>query len=154
MPERVQGVPSEHWRLGDEGRAAARELAQRLAGELRIVSSSEPKALETAEELIAVRGGSVTVDERLGEVRRPPRWDGGYYDRARRYVGGEPVDGWEPLAEIVERFAAAARGAEVVVTHGLAMTLYLAADDPVRFWDELAFPDAWSALAGKLRRVH
>ena len=154
MPERVQGVPSEHWRLGDEGRAAARDLAERLDPDLRIVSSAEPKAIATAEELIAVRGGTIAVDERLGEVQRPPRWDGGYYERARRYVGGEAIDGWEPHAEVVDRFAAAARDAGVVVTHGLAMTLYLAPADPVRFWDELAFPDAWSALAGQLRRVH
>jgi broad specificity phosphatase PhoE len=156
MPERVQGVPSEHWHLGDEGRAAARELAGRLEPDLRIVSSAEPKALETAEELIAVRGGTITVDDRLGEVRRPPRWDGGYYDRARRYIGGERCEGWEPHEQVVDRFAAAARDAGVVVTHGLAMTLYLALDDPVRFWEELAFPDAWrySALAGELRRVH
>ena len=38
------------------------------------------------------------------------------------------------------------------VTHGLAMTLYLGAD--MRFWEALTFPDAWSALAGHLRRVH
>jgi hypothetical protein len=32
------------------------------------------------------------------------------------------------------------------------MTLFLG--ESVRFWEELRFPDAWSALAGQLRRVH
>ncbi len=40
----------------------------------------------------------------------------------------------------------------IVVTHGLAMTLYLG--ETVPFWEALRFPDAWSALAGHLRRVH
>jgi len=37
------------------------------------------------------------------------------------------------------------------VPHGLAMTLFLG--ESVEFWEALKFPDAWSALAGHLRRV-
>jgi broad specificity phosphatase PhoE len=155
IPERIRGVPAEDWHLGDEGRAAARALAGRLDRDLRLVASDEPKAVETAEELIAVRGGTLAIDARLREVARPPLWDGGYRERAQAYVGGEPVDGWEPHEQVIARFAAAAADAEAVVAHGLAMSLYLPVADRVAFWQDLRFPDAWrlSALARQLRRV-
>jgi broad specificity phosphatase PhoE len=151
MPEVVPGIAPHLWELGPEGRAAARKLAAALPAGATIVTSEEPKALQTAEEIVAVRGGTLYVDRQLREATRPTAWDDGYREQARRYVGGELLDGWEPHAAVIERFTAAARG-DIVVTHGLAMTLYLGAD--VRFWEELTFPDAWSALAGHLRRVH
>jgi broad specificity phosphatase PhoE len=147
MPERVPGVPPREWHLGEEGRAAARTLAALLPSGARIVSSDEPKAVETAEQL----GGTVTVDPRLREVGRPSAWDDGYRDTARRYIAGERLAGWETHDDVVERFRSAATG-DIVVTHGMAMTLYLS--EGVRFWEALTFPDAWSALAGELRRVH
>jgi broad specificity phosphatase PhoE len=147
MPEVVPGLPPAEWHLGDEGRAAARALARRIGPVGEIVTSDEPKAVETAYLL----GGTIRRDRRLREVDRPPVWDDGYEHTARRYLEGAPIPGWEPRDAVVERMAAAAT-ADVVVTHGLAMTLYLG--EGVRFWEELRFPDAWSALAGHLRRVH
>jgi broad specificity phosphatase PhoE len=150
MPEVVPGVAPERWELGPEGRAAARALAARLDGR-EVVSSDEPKAIQTAEEIAAHLGAELTLDARLREVARPGEWDPGYRARAARYAGGEALDGWEPHAEVVARMAAAARG-DIVVTHGLALTLY--AGETAEFWAALSFPDAWSALAGELRRVH
>jgi broad specificity phosphatase PhoE len=147
MPEVVPGVPPHDWELGPDGRAAARELARRLQPG-RVVSSDEPKALQTAEEI--ARGSEIVVDARWREVARPTGWEPGYRDRARRYVGGEALAGWEPHADAIARVRSATRG-DIVVTHGLAMTLYLG--QTVDFWEELRFPDAWSALAGHLRRV-
>jgi broad specificity phosphatase PhoE len=150
MPEVVPGVAPHLWELGESGRAAARDLARRLEGR-SVVTSDEAKARQTAEEIVAVRGGEMIVDNRLREATRPTAWDQNYREQARRYVGGEALDGWEPHTAVIARVTAAARG-DIVVTHGLAMTLYLGAG--VRFWEELRFPDAWSALAGQLRRVH
>jgi broad specificity phosphatase PhoE len=150
MPEVVPGVPPHEWELGPEGRAVARALAAALPSEPQVISSDEPKALQTAEEIVAVRGGTLIVDHRLAEARRPTEWDQDYRARAARYVGGEALAGWEPHDAVIERFAAAANG-DIIVTHGLAMTLYLG--QGVAFWEELRFPDAWSALAGHLRRV-
>ncbi len=149
MPDVVPGVAPHLWELGPEGRAATRDLARHLDGGC-VVSSDEPKALQTAEEIVAVCGGEIVVDARLREAARPTDWDQDYRARAARYVGGEALPGWEPHEQVVARFAAAARG-DIIVTHGLAMTLYLG--ESVRFWEELRFPDAWSALAGHLRRV-
>jgi broad specificity phosphatase PhoE len=157
MPEIVAGVSPAWWHLGSEGRAAARELAARLDRAPRVVTSHEVKARETAEEIVIARGGTLALDPRLGEVARPLAPDAETHRAlARRYVGGEALDGWEPQADVVTRFAAAVADAEVVVTHGLAMTLYLGVSDPQAFWEALRFPDAWrySALAGQLRRVH
>jgi broad specificity phosphatase PhoE len=156
MPEIVAGVSPAWWHLGSEGRAAARELAARLDPAARVVTSHEVKARETAEEIVIASGGTLALDPRLGEVARPLAPDGETHRAlARRYVGGEALAGWEPHAQVIERFSAAVEGAEVVVTHGIVMTLYLRPDDPVRFWDDLRFPDAWrySALAGELRRI-
>jgi broad specificity phosphatase PhoE len=150
MPEVVPGVPPHEWELGPTGRAAARDLARRLEGRL-VVTSDEPKARQTAEEIAAHLGAEIEVDPRLREVARPGEWDDAYRERARRYVGGEALEAWEPHAKVIARFSAAARG-DIVVTHGLALTLYLG--ESVEFWAGLRFPDAWSALAGQLRRVH
>jgi broad specificity phosphatase PhoE len=150
MPEIVRELPPHEWHLGTAGRAAARALAARLPRDARVVSSDEPKARETAEEIVAARGGTLTTDERLREAVRPTAWDQDYRAGARRYLAGEALAGWEPQAEVAARMSAAARG-DVVVTHGLALTLLVG--ESVSFWEELRFPDAWSAFARHLRRV-
>jgi broad specificity phosphatase PhoE len=147
MPEVDPEVPHHLWELGPEGRAAARALAKSVEGG-RVVTSDEPKALQTAEEIAR---GEIVVDAGWREVGRPTAWDQDYRAKARRYLAGERLEGWEPREEAEARVRAAAPG-DIVVTHGLAMTLYLG--QGVRFWEELRFPDAWSALAGHLRRVH
>ena len=51
LPEIVEILPAREWKLSDEGRIRAQELAERLSKYQPdvIVSSSEPKAKETAE---------------------------------------------------------------------------------------------------------
>ena len=164
MPEVRRDVGAEHWQLGDEGRAAARALAGALPSSPFTLTSNEPKAQQTAEELVAVCGGVLAVDARVAETRRPPVWDTEFRELARDYVGGRQHDGWEPHRAVVVRFDAAVRaglrarqGAPVViVNHGRALTLWLrsvgAIQDAPRFWSELSFPDAWTVsvrLAGQ-----
>jgi broad specificity phosphatase PhoE len=156
MPETQPDVPAERWRLGDDGRAAARELADALPRAPFALTSDEPKAQQTAEELVAICGGTLAVDARVAETRRPHVWDASFRELARQYVAGCQRPGWEPHQAVVGRFDAAVRaglGARhgaplVVVTHGQALTLWLrsvgAIDDAPRFWSELEFPDAWT----------
>ena len=101
---------------------------------LPVLTSSEPKAVDTAE----AAGWDATPDERLREVTRPFAADG--YERAgaalsrRRRAGG-----WEPRAQALERLRAALDGFEgIAVTHGLAISLYagLSFDE----WQALPFP--------------
>lgn len=155
MPVMQPEVPADLWRLGDDGRAAARELAGALPQAPLVITSDEPKAQQTAEEVVAVCGGTVTVDARVAETRRPHVWDANFAELARQFVAGRHHVGWEAQHAVVRRFDAAVRqaldashgAAVVVVNHGQALTLWLgsvgAVDDARRFWSELAFPDAW-----------
>jgi broad specificity phosphatase PhoE len=158
MPRTEAGVDPTEWHLDDQARQAAGALADRLeitAGIGALVSSSEPKALDTAE-LIGARWGTPTlVDDRLREVARP--WVGtGYRLVAHRYLRGDLPDGWEPHADAAARAAAAVREAKrstdgpvVVVSHGLLLSVHLGdilaeGFDRETFWSCLSFPDAWS----------
>jgi broad specificity phosphatase PhoE len=155
MPAMQPEVPAERWELGDEGRAAARELAHALPRAPYVVTSDEPKAQQTAQELVGARGGTLTVDPRVAETRRPHEWTADFAELARQFVAGRRHPGWESQDAVVARFDAAVREAiegshgapVIVVDHGQAMTLWLhsvkAVDDGPRFWSELAFPDAW-----------
>ncbi|MET0727202.1 MAG: histidine phosphatase family protein [Acidimicrobiales bacterium] len=164
----AQGVHPTAWHLDEQGRADAARLAERLEVAPRVgtlVTSTEPKALETAESIATRWGTALVVDERLREAIRP--WIGpGYRAVAHRYLRGELPDGWEPHAEVAGRVrsavaaatAAAAGGPVVVVSHGLALALHLGerlgeAFDREHFWSYLAFPDAWALdAAGTLHR--
>lgn len=153
------GVHPSAWHLDDGAKAAARAWADRLeveAGIGALVTSTEPKALETAQAIADHWSATVVEDPRLREAVRP--WIGpGYRAIAHRYLGGEAPEGWEPHAEVADRMAAAVRDAVshagrdpvVVVSHGLALALHLGdrlgADfDRESFWSGLTFPDAWA----------
>jgi broad specificity phosphatase PhoE len=146
------------WHLDDDGLDAAGRLADRLEVAPRpgaLVTSTEPKAVETAEAIGQRWGTPVVGDDRLREVTRP--WTGvGYRSVAHRYLRGELPEGWEPHEEVAGRAAdavddarAAAGGAPVVVvSHGLVLAVHLGAClgegfDRDGFWSCLAFPDAW-----------
>jgi len=150
------GVPSSDWHLSAEGRAAAGQLAEEAfwSGVRGLHVSPEPKAIGTAERIAARHDLPVRIEPALREVAR--RWaEGDYSDVVRRYLAGETLDGWEPrdetlarvrscIGRIVERHA----GAEVaVVSHGLALTLYvsdlLGLDGEVAYelWSGIRFPD-------------
>ena len=124
------------WHLDVAVRAAAEEWAGRLEvgdGIGALVSSTEPKALETAAAIgRAVGCARVEEDPRLREALRP--WIGtGYRAVAHRYLRGEQPDGWEAHAAVADRMAAAVAdaleragdGPAVVVSHGLALSLHL-----------------------------
>jgi broad specificity phosphatase PhoE len=147
------------WHLTPSGRQASRLLARSLPTDAFVVSSTEPKAVETAQEIQSVTGGAMLTDDRFVEVARPDAWLDDHRILARSYLTGQPHDGWEPHAEVASRFRGAviqnlerADGQPlVVVTHGQAMTIWLAAEaslgDPAQFWAGLEFPDAWRLSA-------
>lgn len=156
------------WHLDDDGRRAAARLADRLEVAPRLgvlVSSTEPKALETAAVVGERWQAEVRPDDRLREVMRP--WVGAGYRRvAHRYLRGELPEGWEPHEAAAARSTAAVEEARrdaagapvVVVSHGLVLALHLGAQlgpgfDREGFWSCLAFPDAWGLDdAGTLHR--
>jgi broad specificity phosphatase PhoE len=156
MPVVEPAVPAERWRLGPTGRAAARALQPLVTWPAYYVASSEPKAVQTLQEIAGQT--NVITDAALVEVRRPHRWSDNsiYRAAARSYIQGACPEGWEPHDQVIGRFeeavvrhaaAAADQGRTLVVdTHGVASTIWLASryvlgPDPVEFWAALRFPD-------------
>ena len=136
-------VPAAQWELSAEGREAAQALAVRLAPVPRVLSSPEPKALDTARPLATASGVELEVDERLREVERAsnlPTYDE-HRAAVRRYLGGDAVEGWEPSAPARRRFAAALDGLDeaAVVTHATVLALFL--DYDAERWERIGLPD-------------
>ncbi|NUR59617.1 MAG: histidine phosphatase family protein [Catenulispora sp.] len=162
MPDFSRDIPARDWPLSADGREAAATVAAWIAAEVPealLVASSETKAVQTL-----APAGEVRRDARFDEVERVEPFGGEFRRLRREYVGGVEHVGWEPRARVVERFDAALRehgdGRTVVVaTHGMALTLWVAArigvDDPVAFWEELRFPDVLriDVAARNLERV-
>src|SRR3712207_5497044 len=105
MPAVVEGVDSAEWHLDEATKAHAEAWADRLEvadGIGVLVSSTEPKALETAEAITARWPAQIVTDDRLRKARRP--WIGtGYRAMAHRYLRGEQHEGWEPHEAVEER---------------------------------------------------
>jgi broad specificity phosphatase PhoE len=158
MPHVEEGVHPSEWHLDAAGRAAAAAGADGLEIEGGIgvlVTSTEPKAQETAAAIAARWGAATEAEPRLREATRP--WIGpGYRAMAHRYLRGDPLEGWEAHAALAERVRGAVDDAigraggrqVVVVSHGLALAVHLGERlgpvfDRESFWSGLAFPDAW-----------
>ena len=149
IPAVDPATPSVLWQLSDDGLAAARALRPRIPAAAYFVSSPEPKALQTVQQL----GEEITTEAGFGEVRRPRAWSAEYRAEARAYVDGRRHPDWESHEEVARRFDDAIRRhladagdrTLVVGTHGLAPTVWLASrvrlPDPGEFWAALGFPD-------------
>jgi broad specificity phosphatase PhoE len=136
-------TPASTWQLTDDGRAEAEAIAVRLAPVRRVLSSPEAKAIGTAEPLAARSGVEIEVDARLREVAREPNLPdyAAHRDSVRRYLEGEPVEGWEPAGDARARFAAALEGLDdaAVVTHATVLSLFLGYG--FEEWGRIALPD-------------
>jgi 2,3-bisphosphoglycerate-dependent phosphoglycerate mutase len=170
MPVVQPGVHPVRWRLDELGRSAVASLGQALPDDLAGVlwSSHEARGQETAEQLIDARGGGLELrlDHDLREVGRPTAWSSTYAEDLASYFRNGAGEGWEPatavltrVSDVVDRALREAGGAPVVVvTHGLALSLYVGATCGVRpagFLQSLLHPDAWllDVEAGRLERL-
>lgn len=155
VPEIEPARPAHEWRLSADGRARCERLARQVAAyepEL-LLSSPEPKALETAE-LIAPRLGlavKVENDIREHERRTLPFLPRSEFLRLMREFFARPdevVVGEESASAARARFASVVDSIDrpaVAVTHGTVIALYVAASDEdggFAFWKTLALPDA------------
>jgi len=180
MPDVIPGVAPALWRLGEHAKEDCVLLAHALPAHLGspIVTSAHEKARETAVILGLRRGLEHVIDTRLRETEAPDAWvEGDFAAVVGAYLEGTVAAGWEPHEAVVARIREAlVEGAArvpphedlVVVTHGRAMSLYLASLAPPvitgrttepfevgRFWRGLGFPDAWrlDAATNTLTRV-
>ena len=153
-PER----PGAEWHLSQEGRAAADALADAAHWtELDAIHTSpEPKASSTAQRITARHGLPIHIERDLREVEGRSWTDQAEYrQQVRRYLAGEDIEGWEAIQEVQHRVRACIEsiieqdaGRDVaVVSHGLALTVYLAglleldAAAAYKMWAGIRFPD-------------
>ncbi len=157
MPELVPTVPAAEWHLGERGRALSDLLANKLAAYSIdvIVSSVEPKAIETAQ-IVAFR------------LDKPHEIAEGLHEHDRRKVPfmskeeleakvaeffekpSELVLGSETADQAYARFANAVtrviekhpRKNIAVVAHGTVISLFVAHNNgmPFEFWKRLGLP--------------
>ena len=163
LPVADPSVDSFAWGLAPGAHQHCVRLADAIGSRAAVVySSEERKAMDTASAIARRWAAGVRTDERLGEVRRPYT-DGDYRAVAADYLRNGN-DEWEPREAVIARFSSAIDAARVtgdecvVVSHGLAMSLYVASVveiDVVAFWTSLTFPDAWllDASSVVLRRA-
>lgn len=145
------------WPLCPEGRGACEKLAQRILAykPTAIVSSPEPKALQTAEILAAHAGLKVAVDAGLHEHKRQ-HFSFGSEEEFRESIATVFADptvrspGGESAHEAAERLSMALshhKGRPLLaVTHGTVLSYYLAERlglDPLDLWRSLHMPDAF-----------
>jgi broad specificity phosphatase PhoE len=127
-------VPPKQWRLSRPGRDLCLPLAEALrpyTPEI-LVSSDEPKAIETASLIADQLGLSLHIATGLGEHRRPYVAEG-FMDLMQHLfeAPGERVFGEESAAEAKDRFTAAvddalqahADSTVAIVTHGTVIAL-------------------------------
>jgi broad specificity phosphatase PhoE len=170
MPVVQPGVHPVRWRLDDLGRSAVASLALSLPAQAAPViwSSHEARAEETADVLVTARyaAASVRLDPDLREVGRPTTWSASYPEDLADYFRHGAREGWEAATSVLTRVGStvdrAMREAEglpvVVVSHGLALSLYVGAIcglRPAGFLHSLLHPDAWlvDVDAGRLERL-
>ena len=153
-PELDPSVPSEEWRLSEDGQRRCGPLAERLAlhHPRILLASTEPKARETAELVAPALGLEVQLSDGVRETaRRTVGWlaaeeiDRGIRELFER--PGEVVFGEESAEAALARFEAVVAGLQqpaVVVTHGTVLSLYAApriGRDAYELWTSLELPD-------------
>lgn len=158
LPVIMGEQPANQWQLSEEGRRRCGRLAELLSAHhpVAIVTSTEPKAIETGQIIGERLGIPVGAAPNLHEHERP-RADLDTVEHFQAKVArllehpGEPVFGVETGDEAHERFEAAVddamkqhpAGNLAIVSHGTVMTLFVArvaGIDPVPFWKELGLP--------------
>lgn len=153
------GAPATTWVLSNAGQQAAAALGNKLVGfgAAKLVSSSEPKALQTAQIIADRLAIPVEADYRLREHERASV---GFLDRADFEAGIASIFdnpsavtfGDESADAVHARLCAAIEDAQeengdltAVVTHGTAMSIYvsrLTGIVPMPFWQQLGMPVA------------
>ncbi len=161
LPEIDETKPAKEWQLGFEGRVRCKALADALMGYHPdvVISSVEPKALQTARMLVGLLDEPTLPWETMEGLHEHDRSDVKYLGRdefeksveeffakpSQKIFGGETAD------EAHDRFARAIRAAlakhgertMIVVTHGTVISLFvsrLAKIDPFPLWKGLELP--------------
>lgn len=158
QPQQDSNLPASEWRLSEEGRLRCQALAEKLATFQpdRIISSQEPKAVETAQLVAGYLNKPCESAEGLHEHNRSNTGylsAGEFQSRVQAFFAqpDKLVMGLETAAEARIRFENAVKallekypGENLgVVAHGTVITLLVAAYnsiEPYSFWQGLGLP--------------
>ena len=174
-PEMQPEASSHTWGLSERGKSEAQATAAWLARQTLppeiVLTSAEPKAVQTGAPIAQACGVSANVLEDLGEQHREtaPWLPIEEFRASVQRIFTQPEDlvfGEETGAAAAERFARALRTIErqhpgaksaALVTHGTILTAWLHREgwieDPVAFWRELTFAQVVELVEGGVR-VH
>ncbi|MDE3258465.1 MAG: histidine phosphatase family protein [Gemmatimonadota bacterium] len=160
LPEIDPSVPAKEWRLSCEGRRRAQKMGERLDRYNldRVVSSIEPKAIETAEIATGVLKIPMEVVEGLHEHERvnvgfleKERFEQSirqfYEQPADQVFGEETADcAYERFANAVQRLSDRPQKENIaIVTHGTVMSLFVSRNsylEPFALWKQLGLPSS------------
>jgi broad specificity phosphatase PhoE len=158
LPEIQEGVPASQWHLSVQGRERAHRLAPQLAdyGLVRIFSSQEPKAAETAEILAADSKLPYQSLPNLHEHVRPisTNFSQAAFEADVASLFAQPnvlVFGSETANQAHERFRQAVEGIVeansgkniAIVAHGTVISLFVSRAcgmEPFALWKSLGLP--------------
>lgn len=163
--------PATAWSLSDAGTRRAQDLAESLRDyrPVRVVTSSERKAIETGQSIASRFDIDLVTDELLNEQGRgtvPFLTDRAAFlafvrdhfrfpDRA--ILGNEPAaTAADRLAAAVNHHAQIGEPPVILVSHGRVLASYLArlsGDDPWRLWETMTMPDAFVIEPGRVVRI-
>ena len=158
LPEIVENTPASGWKLSAEGRGRCKRLADRLAKYKpdRIISSTEPKAKETAELIAKELGLSTNIFEGLHEHERSTvgflskdKFEEAVHEFFTR--PSELVFGSETAEQAFQRFHSVIDSVlkkfpnqtTVIVAHGTVISLYVSHFNEIfalSLWKELGLP--------------
>ncbi|MFD1018597.1 histidine phosphatase family protein [Thalassobacillus hwangdonensis] len=160
MPALSEHTPSNQWQLTEEGRKQARSLGEKLKDYsfLKVYSSKEPKAVDTAKEIAAASSVEVeevhNLHEHVRETNRIiyPRKE--WREIIQKFFDhpSELIFGDETADQARERFSKAVKQVleghpdeedVIVVTHGTVMTLFITQFndlDAFTLWDTFGLP--------------
>ncbi|MGB7159876.1 MAG: histidine phosphatase family protein [Tepidisphaeraceae bacterium] len=169
-PQVEAGVSSHEWKLSPAGREKAAALAERLRSHAPgvIVSSAEPKAIETAQIIAGAMGIAHETAEGLAEHDRSnvPQMPTREFISSVALFFKKPTElvlGRETAAQALDRVTSAIdrilsekAGRHVaIVTHGTVLALYLAPltrGDPFDLWRRMGLP-SFVMIDGETKQV-
>jgi broad specificity phosphatase PhoE len=159
LPEIMPDTPANQWRLGEEGRKRCLLLADTLAPyqPAVIVSSIEPKAVETSELIATKLGLSNQIVEGLHEHQRDnepfDKSDANFQEKIAHFFQQPDrlVYGSETADQAHKRFLTAVtsvletyhKSRVIIMAHGTVISLLLARAnqfEPFPFWKSLGLP--------------
>jgi broad specificity phosphatase PhoE len=158
LPEIIQDIPAWQWHLSEVGRVRAGQLSEKLLlyqPEV-LISSTEPKAIETAEVIARKTQLSVHILENLHEHERSKvaYLTKDEFENAVREFFAKPdtlVFGNETANEAYKRFSVAVFAAlnaypdktAIIVSHGTVISLFISRLTGIsasQLWNELGLP--------------